>query len=153
MRRLTLLVIAAGLVVALTVAASAPAHVRSGVSARAQTMPATMIACFDKKTRNLIDKTDPGNCEIAGYEDPHGRTWVRTPVRGIKWEEWGVNNSRGTAGIDTRSGAEIRLFAYRRIRCGDGRTFYSEANVVNLKTGHFFYVRLPICDDPAPRVS
>jgi hypothetical protein len=127
------------------------AHGRSGVSVTAARMPRTMIACFDKRSGRFIDRTSPGNCEIAGYEGEHGRHWVRTVVRGITWEQWGVFNSRGVEGVDTRNGAELRLFAYRRIRCGDGRVFYSYANVVNLKSGDYFYLRLPICDDPTPK--
>jgi hypothetical protein len=116
-------------------------------------VPATKIACFDSKSGKFRDKTDPGNCDVAGYVGEQGRRWTRTPVEGIRWDLWGSRKSAGEFGEDARTGAEIRLFAYRRIRCGDGRVFYSEANVVNLKTGVFFYVRLPICDDRTPRSS
>jgi hypothetical protein len=111
----------------------------------------TMIACFDRKTRRYVDKTKPADCEMAGYEGEHGRRIARTPVNGIRWEKWGTYNSLGGSGIDTRNGSHIRLFAYRRIRCGDNRVFYSYANVVNLDTGNYFFLRLPICDDPTPK--
>jgi hypothetical protein len=146
-----LLSVGSGLAIWAPATAPAATRVRTGVSAHAKTMPATVIACFDKESGKFRDKTDPGNCDVAGYEGERGRNWVRTPVEGVRWEEWGTYKSRGIDGEDTRSGAEIRLYAYRRIKCGDGRTFYSEANVINLKTGNFFYVRLPICDDLTPK--
>lgn len=132
-------------------AALASVQGRSGVSGSAPRIPTTMIACFEKNSGKFIEKTDPAKCDIAGYKGPRGRTWARTPVEGITWEEWGTHKSRGINGEDTRTGAEMRLYAYRRIRCGDGRTFYSEANVIDLKTGNYFYVRLPICGDMMPR--
>ena len=145
--------LAVGLGFAMWAPSTVPAatHERTGVFAQAGTIPATQIACLDRRTGRFIDKTNPGNCEVAGYEGAHGRKWVRTPVEGIVWEEWGSRKSRGIKGELPRTGAEMRLYVYRRIRCGDGRTFYSEANVIDLKTGHYFYVRLPICGDPKPR--
>jgi hypothetical protein len=114
-------------------------------------MPATMIACFDQGSRRFIDKTQPANCDVAGYEGEHGRNWVRIPVNGIRWTEWGVTDTPGSNGRDSRTGVELELFAYRRIRCGDGRTFYSRASTINLRSGDVFHLRLPICDDPAPK--
>jgi hypothetical protein len=148
---LLVLAIASGMALSMPAAASDPAHVRTGVSVSGPRIPATMIACFDEKTGHFVNKTKPADCDVTGYEGERGRRWVKTPVDGIKWIEWGEYRSRGAAGRDKRNGAHIRLFAYRRIRCGDGRTFYSYANVVNLDTGHFFYLRLPLCGDATPK--
>jgi hypothetical protein len=125
-------------------------HTRTGVAAGAPRMPETMIACFGKRLDKYIDKTQPANCEFAGYEGQRGRKWMRISIDGIRWNEWGVGNTPGSNGMDPRGGAEFELFAYRRIRCGDGRTFYSRASAINLKSGDVFHLRLPICDDPTP---
>jgi len=125
--------------------------VRTGVAARAPRMPATMIACFDQGSKKFINETQPANCDIRGYEGEHGRKWARIPADGIRWNEWGVGNTPSTGGKDPRNGAEVELFAYRRIRCGDGRTFYSRASAINLRSGRSTHLRLPICDDPAPK--
>jgi hypothetical protein len=142
----------AGAVVALYAPGTGDATkpVRSGVPASAEMMPATMISCFDKGSKKLINKTQPANCEVAGYEGDHGRKWVRISIDGIRWNEWGVGNTPGN-GMDPRNGAEIEVFAYRRIRCGDGRTFYSRASTINLRSGNSIHLRLPICGDSAPK--
>jgi hypothetical protein len=124
---------------------------RTGVPARAPRMPATMIVCLDGGSTKFVDETQPADCEVAGYEGERGHKWVRIPVNGIRWNEWGVGNTPSTGGKDPRNGAEVELFAYRRIRCGDGRTFYSRASTINLRSGRSTHLRLPICDDPAPQ--
>jgi hypothetical protein len=140
-----------GLCLSLWIPTAGAAHDRTGLSVTAPRNYGTMIACFDQRTGNYVDKVKPANCEVAGYEGEHGRRLVKTPVDGIRWEKWGTYNSRGSRGIDVENRARIRLFAYRRIRCSDNRVFYSYANVVNLDTGSYFYVRLPICGDPTPK--
>lgn len=82
------------------------------------------IACFHKGEHRYVDVKQPAGCEISGH-----------------------------LGVNTRTGARVRVTVMRRIRCGDGRTFYSRAVILNPGTGHFFYLRLPICNDPTPRAS
>jgi hypothetical protein len=113
----------------------------------------TKIACYDKKLRRWIDKTRAADCDIAGYRGRTGTRFVSAPVEGIKWGEWGEFSSPGALGVNVRTHTRVRVVAYRRMSCGDGRTFYSSANVLDLENGSFYSVRLPICDSPAPRKS
>lgn len=129
----------------------APASVQGGVPFHHPKIPGTLISCFDKNLDRFVDKTRPARCEIAGYEGPHGRHFVSASINGIKWGQWGAFRSRGALGVNVHTGTRVRVFAYRRIRCGDGRTFYSSANIVDLRNGNYFWLRLPVCDDPAPR--
>jgi hypothetical protein len=151
--RLALSGLAVAIVVGLLVAgtSSAPAGTRTNVPLNHPPILKTMIACYEKKLGRWIDKTRPANCDIAGYKGYHGKRFVSAPVEKIKWEEWGEFSSPGELGVDVWSGTSVRVIAYRRMSCGDGRTFYSSASVVNLETGSFYWVRLPICDSSAPR--
>ena len=111
----------------------------------------TMIACYDKKLGRYVDKTRPARCDIAGYAGETGKRYAAASVEGIKWGGWGRFRSKGALGVNDRTGTRVRVWAYRRMSCGDGRTFYSSANIVNLENGEYFWVHLPICDNPTPR--
>jgi hypothetical protein len=152
-RRLVLLGLAVSLSLGLWASgpSSAPAGTRTNVPLSHTPILRTMIACYDKKLGRWIDKTRPANCDIAGYKDYHGKRFVSAPVEGIKWEEWGEFSSPGELGVNVRTRTPVRVIGYRRMECGDGRIFYSSASVVNLENGSFYWVRLPICDSPAPR--
>jgi hypothetical protein len=141
----------AGLVAPILPATASPSKGKTGVPFSAPMIPGTLISCLDRESGRFTERISPANCDVAGYEGRKGRRWAKTPVRGITWEEWGIFNSRGREGVDTRNGAEIRLFAFRRIRCGDGRVFYSDAYVTSLRSGRYFFVRLPICGESVPR--
>ncbi len=129
--------------------ANTPTHVH--VSIFHPRIPGIMIACYDRKLRRWTDKTRPANCDLAGYRGRTGERFVSAPVVGIKWGEWGEFSSPGALGVNVRTHTRVRVIAYRRMRCGDGRTFYSSANVLNLNNGSFYSIRLPICDNPRPR--
>jgi hypothetical protein len=135
----------------ISLAMTAPSQGKTGVSATAPPIPGTLISCLDEKSGRFTERISPANCDVAGYEGKKGHQWAKTPVRGIAWEEWGIFNSRGRKGVDIRNGAEIRLFVFRRIRCNDGRVFYSDAYVTSLRSGHYFFIRLPICGESVPR--
>jgi hypothetical protein len=114
------------------------------------------IACFHKGEHRYVDVKRPAGCEISGYlgyKPSEGETFSVNPITGDGRSEWGRYSSQGSLGVNTRTGARVRVTVMRRIRCGDGRTFYSRAVILNPGTGHFFYLRLPICDDPTPRAS
>lgn len=134
-----------------SLAMTPPPTGKTGVGVSTPMIPRTLISCLDKNSVRFTAKISPANCEIAGYEGRRGHRWSKTPVRGITWEEWGIFNSRGREGVDARNGDELRLFAFRRIRCGDGRVFYSNAYVTNLRSGHYFILRLPTCGESGPR--
>ncbi len=110
-----------------------------------------MIPCYDKKTGRWIAKRRPAKCDIAGYKGYHGQHSVSVAVSGIRWEDWGKFSSFGELGKDVRGQTPIRVIGYRRMKCGDGRVFYSSASVVNLRDGSFYWVRLPVCGSQTPR--
>lgn len=124
---------------------------RTHVSINYPRIPGTMIACYESKQHRWMSKTRPANCVIAGYKGLHGQQFRSTPVEGMKWEEWGRFRGYGELGSNVRTNIPVRVIAFRRIKCGDGRTFYSSASVVNLEDGSYYAVRLPICDSPKPR--
>ena len=106
----------------------------------------TVIACLHKGTGRLTPEVEPSRCDIAGHEG-EGRKPVSFPVQGIGWNKWGRFRSWGARGVDTRTRSEVRVIAFRRVSCADGRTWYSAANVVDLRNGNYFVVRLPTCRD------
>jgi hypothetical protein len=120
----------------------ADAQTRVGWSA---IVPKTQIACFHKKIHRFTAETKPRNCELAGYEGEHNK-FVRFSIRNLKWQEWGRFRGHGARGI-LNGQIDVRVIAYRRVRCKDGRTFYSEANIVEPGNGSYYVVRFPTCDD------
>ena len=102
-------------------------------------------------SHDLRPLTRPTKCEFAGYKSEHGKEIVRAPIEGIRWEHWGRASARGMEGVFTASGGKVRLTPFRRIGCGDGRTFYSRAVLFNLRTEIWFLMRLPICGEPFPQ--
>jgi hypothetical protein len=91
------------------------------------TIPGTLIACYDKKLGRYVDKTRPARCDIAGYACENGKRFAAASIEGIKWGGWGQFRSKGALGVNIRIGTRVRVWAYRRMSCGDGRTFYSSA--------------------------
>jgi hypothetical protein len=115
------------------------------ISPTRRRIPGTLIACFHKQSGRYTVEREPARCEIAGYEK---RAFFNFYVERIKWERWGRFRSLTSRGEDPRMKSEVRLIAFRRVRCRDGRVWYSSANVVNLKTGYYHEIALPTCDDP-----
>jgi hypothetical protein len=58
---------------------------------------------------------------------------------------WGSRVTRAAYGVDTLNGGRVRIIAFRRVTCDDGRTWYSRAIVVRLRNGTFFGLGLPAC--------
>lgn len=104
------------------------------------------IACFHPKKHRYTFEVEPANCEIAGQKID-GRGFVRAPVRGIDWEEWGIYKTFGHDAINLRTHRNVRVMAYRRVRCPGGATWYSQANVFDLENGYNLAIRLPVCGD------
>lgn len=110
-------------------------------------VPKSQIACFHKKIHRFTAEAKPRNCELAGYEGEQNK-FVRYPIQNLKWHEWGRYSAEGSRGILSGQ-IDVRVIAYRRVRCNDNRTFYSAANVVEPGNGSYYVVRLPTCDDDA----
>jgi hypothetical protein len=53
--------------------------------------------------------------------------------------------SEGSYGVNVRNGIRVRVIAFRRVRCTDGRTFYSATSVVEPGNGSYSVIRLPTC--------
>jgi hypothetical protein len=104
----------------------------------------TLIACFDRKDGRSTPEVEPSRCDIKGHEGEAQRP-VSFSVHGIRWNKWGRFRSWGVRGVDTRTRGDVRVIAFRRVSCADGRTWYSAANVVDLRNGNYFVVRLPTC--------
>jgi hypothetical protein len=110
-------------------------------------VPKIQIACFHGKIHRFTGEVKPRGCQLAGYEGEHNK-FVRFPIQNLKWQEWGRFRSLGSRGI-LDGQIDVRVIAYRRVRCNDGRTFYSAANIVEPGNGSYYVVRLPTCEDDA----
>jgi hypothetical protein len=111
-------------------------------------VPGIRIACYHREARRFTAEIRPSRCEIAGHEGKQ-RRFVGFPIRGLKWSEWGEFRTEGSRGLNVSKRIAVRVIAFRRVRCADGRTFYSAANVVEPGNGSYFVVRLPTCENPA----
>jgi hypothetical protein len=109
-------------------------------------VPGILISCYHAKTRRLTAEIKPSRCDIAGQEGEQ-RKAVSFPIKNLRWAEWGEFRSQGSLGVNVRTDVRVRVIAFRRVRCADGRTFYSAANVVEPGNGSYSVVRLPVCDD------
>jgi len=143
--------------------AAASGH-RSGFGIGHPLVRETMIACFDAKTHLSVAKIEPWHCDFAGHLEFAGRLegrstknvadgeFVRIPVRG-EWEridwfgDWGNFETKGISALSARTGKEVTVTAYRRIRCADGTTWYSWVSIFNTNGGYDSVVRRPICGD------
>jgi hypothetical protein len=125
---------------------SATAQARSGV-AFSRDVPRTLIECRDRVRRRFFVRHRPSRCEVAGFDLEPGAKFQSVLVTSLDWSGWGEFRSRGESGTNARTRTRVRLFAYRRIRCGDGRIFYSNAIVEDLRNSHYRVLRLPVCGD------
>lgn len=106
-----------------------------------------MISCYHKEVRRFTAEVAPARCDIAGHEG-EDRRFASFRIHRLRWSEWGEFRSEGSYGVNVRDGIRVRVIAFRRVRCADGRTFYSAANVVEPGNGSYSVVRLPTCGDP-----
>ena len=128
--------------------------------------PGIRIACFEQGSRDYAGKVEPWHCEIAGKvtfaallvgkstKDVADGSFARFPVKGvferIEWGgEWGNSKAYGEEAVSARTGSEVKLIAYRRVRCADGRVWYSRANLFNTDSGYDAIVQLPVCGEPS----
>jgi hypothetical protein len=113
-------------------------------------IPTTKFACYHRTIHRFTAEVDPGRCEVAGVAD--GRGFVRFPIEGewerIGWSHWGDFKSLSNEAINSLTKGEVRIVAYRRVRCADGSTWYSLANVFSLVGSYNAVIRLPVCGDP-----
>jgi hypothetical protein len=109
-------------------------------------VPEILISCYHAKTGRLTAEVKPSRCDIAGQEGEEKKA-VSFPIQNLRWAEWGEFRSEGSLGVHVRTNVRVRVIAFRRVRCADGRTFYSAANVVEPGNGSYSVVRLPVCDD------
>jgi hypothetical protein len=107
----------------------------------------TMIACHHQGSDRFTAEIRPARCDLAGQEGERRKS-VSFPIQKLRWSEWGEFRSEGSYGVDTDNGVRVRLIAFRRVRCPDGRVFYSAVNVVEPGNGSYAVVRLPTCDVP-----
>lgn len=110
----------------------------------------TMLACYHRKIHRFTAEIHPGRCEVAGIAEGEG--FVRFPIEGewerIEWNHWGGFRSQGNEAVNRRTEREVRVIAYRRVRCPDGSTWYSLANMFSLVGSYNAVIRLPVCDGP-----
>lgn len=122
---------------------------RTRVPVSHPTIPGTEIACYHRKIRRFTAEIHPGKCEVAGMAEGEG--FVRFPIEGewerIEWNHWGGFRSQGNEAVNRRTGREVRIIAYRRVRCADGSTWYSLANMFSLVGSYNAVVRLPVCNN------
>jgi hypothetical protein len=150
--------------------AVAPATAENGskIPASSPSTPGTKLACLKKGSLHYTGKVKPrGTCEIGGlvessyafYEGSpeglgRGGSFARFPIEGpfseagarerITWLEWGSSFNLGL-GTNARNGHFVNLTLYRRVRCRDGSTWYSRADVTDSEIAVAFYLRLPVC--------
>jgi hypothetical protein len=112
-------------------------------------IPGTVIACFHKQTHRFTAEIKPARCDLRGTEGKQ-RKPLRLSIEGLRWYFWGTFSSRGSLGTEIPGGIHVRVFAFRRVECRDGRTWYSSAVVFNPDNGHYSVLRLPTCGEVAP---
>jgi hypothetical protein len=113
-----------------------------------------LIPCFHEETGRYTAEAQPSHCDIAGRRNR--KAFVEVPVRGMRWSKWGSFRSRGSHGKTTAfsvshrpDGTGVRVIAYRRVACGDGRTSYSWVNVFFPGNGLNIEIKLPPCNAPS----
>jgi hypothetical protein len=103
-----------------------------------------MISCYHKEVHRFTAEVRPARCDIAGGKG-EDRKFASFPIRRLRWSEWGEFRSQGSYGVNVDNGIRVRVITFRRVRCTDGRTFYSAANVVEPGNGSYSVIRLPTC--------
>jgi hypothetical protein len=136
-------------VVALALAAlSSSASGRTGVPGLVRVGNAE-IACYHAGSHRYTAQIKPTNCNLAGHEG-EAKKFVSFPIQKMRWAEWGEFRTQASYGVNTSNKVRVRVIAFRRVRCPDGRVFYSAVNVVEPGNGSYFVVRLHTCEVPTP---
>jgi hypothetical protein len=103
-------------------------------------IPGAVIPCFHG--RGLTLHRHPGRCNFGEYRADEIN---EVSVKNMHWGHWGAGTTRAAFGVDARTGARVRVIAYRRVTCPGGTIWYSKLIVVDLRTGHYSVRRLPAC--------
>jgi hypothetical protein len=121
-----------------------PASGRTGVPELVRVGNA-MIACYHPVSHRYTAEKKPSACDLTGLEG-EGKRFVSYPIQKMRWAEWGEFRSQASNGVNSSNRIRIRVIAFRRVRCRDGRVFYSAVNVVEPGNGSYYVVRLPTCE-------
>jgi hypothetical protein len=114
------------------------------VPAKHGRIPGTVLPCYQKKSHRFTAEIEPSRCELAGTKGKQ-RKPTKLLIDGINWNFWGTFSSRGSNGVEVRTGLHVRVFVWRRIECPDGRIWYSSAVVFKPENGHISVLRLRPC--------
>jgi hypothetical protein len=122
----------------------------SSVSAARRSDSKVVLPCFHKGTGHYTDEVQPKSCDLAGRRNE--KKFVEVPVTGMRWSKWGMHKARGSHGktmafTESRrpGGTGVRVIAYRRVACGDGRMSYSWVDVFFPGGGLTIEIKLPPC--------
>jgi hypothetical protein len=122
-----------------------PLSYATRVPAKHPRIPGTVIACHHQRTDRFTAEVRPARCDLKGTEGK-GRKPATVPIEVGRWDFWGTFNSRGSRGVEVRTGAAIRVFAFRRVECRDGRVWYSGAVIFDPGNSKITVLRLPTCE-------
>jgi hypothetical protein len=108
-------------------------------------IPGTVVPCYQETAHRFAAEIQPSRCELAGTKGQQ-RKPTKLLIRGINWNFWGTFSSRGSNGVEVRTGLHVRVFVWRRVECRDGRIWYSSAVVFKPSNGQISVLRLKPCD-------
>jgi hypothetical protein len=128
--------------------------------------PGTQIACFDRKHHRYYSRVEPWHCVLAGrvaavgnveiepFPAPPGKgTFATFPIEGewerIEWQQWGTDRAWGNSAVNARNGRSVDVYPSRRVRCADGSTWFSEAEII--VEDDVFVLPLPVCQGTRSR--
>jgi hypothetical protein len=137
------LLVAIGLTVMVAGAPHAPAANRPITLPHARIL-ASKLACMDRSLDRIVGKPHPTNCVLTGYIEESG-VQAEIPMRHMKWGHWGADTTRAAYGFDKASGEHLRVILYRRTSCPGGSVWYSRMVIVELRSGHAYDFRPPVC--------
>jgi hypothetical protein len=124
--------------------AVSPVIAATGTSAKAGShRPKTLIACLVKHEFKYFDQ--PSRCDFfARQYYPNGRLRRFRDVGGrhLKWSNWGESVAVGE-GVSIYA-VPLRVVAYRRTPCPDGRWYYGEVST-HSSVGRDQHLRLARC--------
>ena len=100
------------------------------------------ISCHHGRIDRDTAEVKPSACDLVGPEFVGGKM-RGFPIQKLRWNEWGKFRSEGTYGVNIATGSRVRVFAFDRKHCADGRVFYSLAGIRDLQKGAYSVIRLP----------
>jgi hypothetical protein len=133
---------------ALAVLAVASAVFWSGGSAAGSGREApTLIACLHDHEFRYFSR--PSNCAFFArqyYPDGRLRRYRDIGGRRLKWTDWGKRVAVGVGKYELPS-YSLRIMAFHRVHCADGRWYYAKVLIRGLPGGgkEGFHLRLARC--------